>query len=110
MFVPEVDRRQSVANAFYAIARHNAMGYSPFSIESVDDPANSQFNRGYGVLHQLTPLILEHQGKGTMAGFLLDSAAQTAEITLGGLCLHREARIFLAVCCPRRRRTPRFGG
>jgi beta-galactosidase GanA len=83
MFVPEVDRRQSVTNAFYAIARHNAMGYNPFSIESVDNPANSQFNKGYGILHQLAPLILEHQGTGTMSGFLLDSAAQTATIQLG---------------------------
>ncbi len=83
VFIPEVDRRQSVANAFYAIARHNAMGYSPFSIESVDDPANSQFAKGYNILHQLTPLILERQGTGTMAGFLLDSATQTAHMELG---------------------------
>jgi hypothetical protein len=84
VFVPEVDRRQSVTNAFYAFGRHNAMGYCPFSIESVDDPDHSQFNRGYDILHQLSPLILEHQGTGSMAGFLLDSAAQTAEIQLGG--------------------------
>lgn len=83
VFVPEVDRNQSVANAFYAIARHNAMGYNPFSIESEDDPATSQFAKGYDVLHQLTPLILELQGKGSMTGFLLDSTAQTAEMKLG---------------------------
>jgi hypothetical protein len=59
------------------------MGYNPFSIESTEDPAGSQFARGYAVLHQLTPLILEHQGRGTMTGFLLDSAAQSAEIPLG---------------------------
>jgi hypothetical protein len=84
VFVPEVDRHQSVANAFYAMARHNAMGYNPFSIESVDDPAHSQIAGGYEVLRQLTPLILKHQGTGTMAGFLLDGPAQTANITLGG--------------------------
>ncbi len=84
VFVPEVNRRQSVSNAFFAIAQHNAMGYNPFSIESVDDPANSQFAKGFDILHQLTPLILEHQGTGTMAGFLLDSAAQIAQVKLGG--------------------------
>jgi hypothetical protein len=78
-----VDRRQSVANAFYAMARHNAMGYSPFSIESIGDPAHSEIGRGYDVLRQLTPLILRAQGKGSMAGFLLDGPAQTATITLG---------------------------
>jgi hypothetical protein len=83
VFVPEVDRHQSVTNAFYAFARHNAMGYDPFSIESVDDPSNGQLCRGYEVLRQLTPLILEHQGMGTMAGFLLDGPSQSATITLG---------------------------
>ena len=83
IFIPEVNRLQSATNAFYAFARHNAMGYNPFSIESVEDPPNSQFAKGYEVLHQLTPLILEHQGTGAMAGFLLDSASQTASIRLG---------------------------
>jgi len=84
IFLPEVDRRQSVTNAFYAVARHNAMGYNPFSIESAEDPESNQFNQGYDILHQLSPLILDHQGKGTLAGFLLDSTAQTAQIKLGG--------------------------
>ena len=110
IFVPEVDRNQSVTNAFYAIARHNAMGYNPFSIESVDDPANSQFAKGYDILHQLTPLILEHQGKGSIAGFLLDSAAQTAEIQLGNytfLVKHEHTWPY----APRiPGDTPRFGG
>jgi beta-galactosidase GanA len=83
IFVPEVDGKQSITNAFYAIGRHNSMGYSPFSIENVENPEHSQFRLGYDVLHQLEPLILEHQGTGTMTGFLLDSAAQTAEIKLG---------------------------
>ena len=87
MFVPEVDRHQSVANAFYAIGRHNSMGYSPFSIENVEDPTHGQIGKGYDVLHQLTPMILQHQGRGTMTGVLLDSAAQTAEITLGDYIL-----------------------
>ena len=37
----------------------------------------------YDVLKQLTPLIIANQGKGTMAGALLDSAAQKAEVQLG---------------------------
>jgi hypothetical protein len=83
VFIPEVDRRQSVANAFYAFARHNAMGYNPFSIESIENPSESQVSRGYDILLQLAPLILEHQGTGTIAGFLLEGPAQTANITLG---------------------------
>jgi len=110
VFVPEVDRRQSVTNAFYAISRHNAMGYSPFSIESVDDPQNSQFAKGYEILHQLTPLILEHQGRGTMAGFLLDSAAQTAEIKMGDYAFTVKHEYTWPYAARAEGNTPRFGG
>jgi len=110
VFVPEVDRRQSVANAFYAIARHNAMGYSPFSIESAENPADNQFTRGYRVLHQLTPLILEHQGTGTMTGFLLDSAAQTAEIKLGGYIFTVKHEHTWPYAPRAAGDTPRYGG
>jgi beta-galactosidase GanA len=110
IFVPEVDRRQSVTNAFYAIARHSAMGYCPFSIESVDDPSNSQFSKGYDILHQLTPLILEHQGTTTMAGFLLDSAAQTAAIQLGDYIFTVKHEYSWPYAFRAEGDTPRFGG
>ena len=83
LFVPEAGNSQSMANAFYAIGQLDAMGYSPFSIESLEHPENNPVTRAYAVLKQLTPLILANQGKETMAGALLDSAAQKAEIQLG---------------------------
>ncbi|MCL5021306.1 MAG: DUF5597 domain-containing protein, partial [Bacteroidetes bacterium] len=82
-FIPECLNTQSIANAYYAIAEDNVMGFSPFSIESVPDPSNNQISQGYKVLSELTPLILENQGKGTMNGILLDSASQETHITLG---------------------------
>jgi len=82
-FIPEAGNNQSVVNAYYVFAQHNVMGYSPFSIESLDDPSNNQVSEGYKILAQLSPLILANQGKGTMAGVLLDSASQTAKIKLG---------------------------
>jgi len=69
LFIPEVGRASwatMASDAFYAIGAHDAMGYSPFSIE--DAPANSPLGQAYDVLNRLTPLILEHQGRGTMAG------------------------------------------
>ncbi len=69
LFVPEVGRTGWItmaANAFYVFGAHDAIGYSPFSIE--DAPKDSPLGQAYDVLHQLTPLILEHQGRGTMAG------------------------------------------
>jgi beta-galactosidase GanA len=69
LFVPEVGRAgwpTLAANAFYVIGARDAIGYSPFSIE--DAPADGPLGEAYGVLRQLAPLILEHQGNGTMAG------------------------------------------
>jgi beta-galactosidase GanA len=83
LFIPECANSQSVANAYFAFAEHNAIGCSPFSIESLADPDHNQVSQGYQVLHELAPLILQNQGKGTMAGVLLDSASQEARITLG---------------------------
>lgn len=82
-FIPEVDNNQSAVNAFYAIAQHNIMGYSPFAIESLQEPLSNQLANAYDVLKQLTPVVLSNQGKGMMAGVCLDSASQSAEIKLG---------------------------
>lgn len=71
LFIPEAGRASwatLAANALYAVGAHNAMGYSPFSIENA--PTDSPLGPAYDVLRQLSPLILEHQGKGTIAGFL----------------------------------------
>jgi hypothetical protein len=83
LFVPEAGNAQGMSNAFYAVGQLNAMGYSPFSIESLEHPENNQVSQAYDVLKQLSPLILAHQGEGTMASALLDSADQKAEIQLG---------------------------
>jgi hypothetical protein len=83
LFVPEAGNTQSMANAYYAIGQLNAMGYSPFSIESLEHPENNQVTKAYDVLRQLTPLIVANQGKGTMAAALLDSADQEARVPLG---------------------------
>lgn len=110
IFIPEVDHRQSVTNAFYAIARHNAMGYNPFSVESAANPESNQFSKGYDILHQLTPLILEHQGRGTMTGFLLDSTAQTAQIKLGGYTFTVKHEYTWPYAFHGEGEIPRFGG
>lgn len=69
LFVPEASRDpQSAANALYAIGQHSALGFSPFSIESIDDPQNHPLRQSYQLIEQLTPLVFKHQGQGTMAG------------------------------------------
>ncbi len=67
-FVPETGRQPGAtpANAFYAFGAHGAMGFSPFAIE--DFAADDPLGEAYDVLAGLAPLILEHQGKDTLAG------------------------------------------
>ncbi len=83
LLIPEAQNTQSMANAYYAIGQLNAIGYSPFSIESLEHPENNDVSRAYDILRQLTNLINANQGKGTMAGALLDSATHKAQIQLG---------------------------
>ena len=109
-FIPEVGNNQSLVNAYYAIAQHNIMGYSPFSIESLPDPSDNQVSKGYQVLSELTPLILSNQGKGTMAGVILDSASQVEKIKLGNyifVCHHEYSWSY----APKTEgKNPRYGG
>jgi hypothetical protein len=110
VFIPEVANNQSVTNAFYAIAHLNAMGYSPFSIESLNDPENNQVSRGYAVLHQLKQLIIANQGKSTMAGVLLDSANQTERIQLGDFTFNVKHEYSWRYATRSGVDTPRVGG
>ena len=77
LFIPEVGLGPfNAVQALYAFGQHDAIGFSPFSIESAVEPTSSLLAASYDVLAQLTPLILEHQGKGTMAGMLPEGAEQ----------------------------------
>jgi len=84
LFIPEADRKPDcAANVFYAVGAHDAIGFSPFSIESIENPESAPVTKSYNLLSQLSPLILEHQGQGTMTGMLLDKKTPVQEITLG---------------------------
>ena len=110
LFIPEVGNDQSMAQAFYAFGKHNAMGYSPFSIESVRNPSDNQVTRAYRLLGQIAPLIIENKGKGTMDGFLLDSAKHTVRITLGNYVFTIKHEYSWAYATKAEGATPRNGG
>jgi beta-galactosidase GanA len=91
IFIPEaILGPLSAVNAFYAVGAHNAIGFSPFSIESASESARSLLAGGYDILGQLAPLILDHQGKNEMVGFLPEGAEQRApqRARLGGYTLN----------------------
>ncbi|MES2776858.1 MAG: DUF5597 domain-containing protein [Bacteroidota bacterium] len=84
LFIPEIRLEPSdAAKAFYAIGHYQAMGFSPFSIESVDEPKDEPVGKSYAILSQLAPQILKYQGTGKMEGVLLDTQTKKQEIIMG---------------------------
>lgn len=83
LFIPESrgDAR-GVANAIWAFGQHDAIGYSPFGIDR-SAGADTELARGYDVLSQMAPLILNAQGKGAMAALLLETGGSPQTVRLG---------------------------
>ena len=72
LFIPEASHAgnpQIPANAFYAFGKLDAIGFGPFSIESIDDSQPNALADAYAVLEQLSPAILANQGMQRMSGF-----------------------------------------
>ncbi|MDR0567218.1 MAG: DUF5597 domain-containing protein [Prevotellaceae bacterium] len=82
LFIPEIRMSDdNAAKVFYAFGAHDAMGFSPFSIEDV---RASPLAKSYGALRQLAPLLARAQGKGQTCGFLLDRDSAWRAAALGG--------------------------
>jgi beta-galactosidase GanA len=68
LFVPETGRAPDAtpANGLYAIGELDAIGFSPFAIESYEP--DDALGDAYRVLRQIAPLVLDHQGDDSMIG------------------------------------------
>jgi hypothetical protein len=87
LFVPEAMRSpEASVNGLYAFGAHDAIGFSPFGIESIGDPAARHLAASYALVALLEPLILELQGRGMMAGLLSEGPEQRQpqQVRLGG--------------------------
>jgi beta-galactosidase GanA len=73
LFIPEANNAERgdevPANAFYAFGKLDAIGFGPFSIESIDTRQTNPLADAYATLTQLSPAILAAQGLGHMSGF-----------------------------------------
>jgi beta-galactosidase GanA len=91
LFIPEAnnaDKPEVPANAFFAFGKLNAIGFSPFSIDSfdsIDERPPGALARAYSVLEQLSPAILANVGLGRMSGFrprvLFDGTVVDSSVT-----------------------------
>lgn len=84
LFIPEHRFDNTVAaKAAFAIGHYEAIGFSPFSIESKDHPETEPLGKMYEILDQLTPIITTHQGQNRIEGVLLDKENQETVFNLG---------------------------
>jgi beta-galactosidase GanA len=88
LFIPEMRwDEEGARHVFFAVGEHDALGTSPFAVDSLQDPLSAPLIRNYALLRQLAPLILEHQGQGRMTGFVLDAEHPSVTRELGGYVL-----------------------
>lgn len=84
LFVPEHRFDPTVAaKAIYAIGHYNALGFSPFSIESTEKPSEEGLGKMYQLIETLSPLITSNQGKGKIEGVLLDKTNVETIVRMG---------------------------
>jgi beta-galactosidase GanA len=91
LFIPEALRTSDASvHALYTFAALDGMGFCPFGIESIQEPAARQLADALDLVGQLAPLIAQHQGQGTMAGILPEGPEQRQpqQIWLGGYVMH----------------------
>lgn len=108
LFIPEsAADAHGVANAFFAIGAHAAIGYSPFGIDDTawlvnfrpdkgapgtDDVGNTALAKGYAVLRNLAPAILAHQADGSIGAAWLNKSKTSQDIALGDYTIRVELR------------------
>ena len=111
LFIPEM--ATEIANLFLAIGQFDALGVSPFGIEDAYSARRvPSVEQSYDMLSQLSPLILESQGKSAMAGVWLDQTNQIQKVVFGNYTLN-VAHEFTWLYSSGYHQTngwPRFGG
>jgi hypothetical protein len=84
VFIPEFKPGTASASlAFWAYGQHDAISFSPFGIDETtaeEDP----ITKSYAALSQVQQLILQQNGKGTMAGIYVDTTKISQSFELNG--------------------------
>lgn len=84
LFIPEHRFDKTAAfKSLYAIGHYEALGFSPFSIESTNEPDKEPLGKMYNLLKQLTPLISDNLGQNKIEGVLLSKESLLTIIKMG---------------------------
>jgi beta-galactosidase GanA len=71
-FIPEANHArlpESAANAFFAFGERGALGYSPFSIDTLTPERSGPLASAYALLGELGPTLLAARAEGRTRGF-----------------------------------------
>jgi hypothetical protein len=82
LFIPELVRETKTISAiFYGLVHHDAIGFSPFGMESLPD-FSADLGNTYAAIDKIAPEILAHQGRGVINGAFLskDNPKQTIKV------------------------------
>jgi hypothetical protein len=92
LFIPESRGGEpGIARALYAFGQFDAGCFSPFGIDDNRYAEGDPLDQSYSVLRALAPVILDHQGTGTMKGILVDTLSPVQRVELGDYVI--EARL-----------------
>jgi hypothetical protein len=84
LFIPEHAFDKTIAaKAAFVFGHYEAIGFSPFSIESTDNPNEEPIGKLYDLINQLTPIITANQGQHKIEGVLFDKENQESVFQLG---------------------------
>jgi hypothetical protein len=84
LFIPETrGGAVGAARALYVFGEYDAGCFAPFGIDNEFYRENDPLDETYAVLKNLSPVILDNQGKGNMRGLLVDTVSPVREFEMG---------------------------
>ncbi len=84
LFIPETGTNAS--NVIMAVGKYNAIGFSPFGVDG-GRPMPADLGAAYQMLSQMSPMILAHQGTGTMTAVRMVQGEPPKQVSLGNYTL-----------------------
>jgi len=84
LFIPETST--NAPNALMAVGKYNTIGFSPFGVDSVR-PIPPELATTYGILNQLAPIILAHQGTDAITAVRMRKGDAPQQVKVGNYTL-----------------------
>jgi hypothetical protein len=84
LFIPETST--NAPNALMAVGKYNSIGFSPFGVDSTR-PIPPELATTYGILNQLAPLILAHQGTDSITAVRMRKGDAPKQVSIGDYTL-----------------------